>query len=115
MHKDLKILFWLLMFALMVLTIYTIVDYTFAALDKVSGTSYFRTVTSTYTDQPVVNEELDPGLPQDKSWRPRREPLPFLGYAHESVVYIITGILLIALLGFLMVYLIQLRAESHKK
>ncbi|MDZ4121500.1 MAG: hypothetical protein U1C33_03715 [Candidatus Cloacimonadaceae bacterium] len=109
MHNDLKILFWLLLFALFVLSIYTIVDLSFQALDRVSTTTYYQSVRSSYTNRPV---EFDPDAKPDRNWRPRRETLPFLGYAHQSVVFIITAIILVAVVGFLVIYITNKRRES---
>ncbi len=109
MHNDLKILFWLLIFSLTVLSIYTVVDLAFKALDRVSSESYYKTVQSSYTDRP---QDTDPDVQPDKKWRPKREPLPFLGYAHESVVYIISAILVTALIGFLVIYLAHRKEEQ---
>lgn len=102
MHKDLKILFWLVLSTVMIFAIYTLVDWSFQALDKISTSTYYKTVRTSYTDQAT---DQDPDTPPDRNWKPRKEPLPFLGYAHASVVYIITGIILIAILGFLVIYL----------
>lgn len=108
MHNDLKILFWLLLLVTAILLIYAAVDMAFQALDTVSGSTYYKTVKSTYTQRPTDD---DPDVKPDRNWRPRKEPLPFLGYAHQSVVYIITAILIIAMLGFLIVYLANRKRE----
>ncbi len=109
MHNDLKILFWILVISLLILSIYTVVDLAFNALDKANYVSDFRTVRSSYTNQPSAD---DPDVKPDKNWRPRREPMPFLGYAHESAVYIISAILVIALIGFLVIYLANRKEEQ---
>ncbi len=104
MHNDLKILFWLFLITLMVFAIYSVVDYTFDALDNPSNYSYYKTIRSSYTDQP---SDFDPDVKPDTKWQPRRESLPFMGYAHQSVIIMISGIIVVAFLGFLVLYIIN--------
>jgi hypothetical protein len=78
MHNDLKILFWLSLCTLTVLIVYAVVDYAFDTLDNPKNYQFYRTIKSTYTDAPSSE---DPDTKPDQNWKPKREPLPFLGYA----------------------------------
>jgi|GEM_PF-2449234 len=104
MHNDLKILFWMLMFALLVVSIYLVVDLAFKAIDNVSTSTYYKTFRTIYTNKP---DEFDPDAKPDYNWKPRRERLPFLGYAHQSVIFIISGIFIVTIIGVLVVYILH--------
>jgi len=108
MHNDLKILFWLTLVALTILIVYAVVDYTFEALDNPKNYQFYRTFRSTFTSDP--NQE-DPDVKPDPEWKPKREPMPFLGYAHTSAVLMISGIILIALMGFFIIYLLNRKGQ----
>ena len=104
MRQDLKILFWLFLITLMVLAVYTLVDYTFDALDNPKTVNYFRSFKPSYTDKP---SDVDPDVQPDLKWKPPRSALPIVGYVHESVIIMVTGIIIVAALGFWIVYLVH--------
>lgn len=102
MHRDLKLLFWIFMLSFILFVVYTIVDYTFAALDNPKAYAFYKSYTETFTNKP---DKYDPDVRPDSKWKGGREPLPFLGYIHYSVVFLITGILVVVILGFIIIYL----------
>ena len=102
MERDLKILLWIFVVSFLVFIIYSIVDYTFSALDNPRTWTYYASTKPTYSRAP---DAADPDIiNQPKVWGKPREPLPFLGYVHLSIVFLITGIFVIALMGFIITY-----------
>ncbi|MDD4310414.1 MAG: hypothetical protein PHO32_08545 [Candidatus Cloacimonetes bacterium] len=108
MRHDLKILFWLMVITLMLFSVYKLVDYTFDALDKPSTTIAFKSFQSSFTNTPT--EEVSEGVPSQR-WKPDHYNLPIIGSVHKSIVYLITGIFAVAMLGFWIIYFFY-RKES---
>lgn len=104
MRQDLKILFWLFLATLMVFAVYALVDYTFDLLDNPNNYRYFKSYKPAFTDKP---SDVDPDVRPDPDWKPPRTALPLVGYVHESVIIMITGIIIVAALGFWIVYLVH--------
>jgi hypothetical protein len=109
MHRDLRILLWIFTISLLIFIVYTLVGLAFDALDKPSSTLYYKTYKAKFSD---VANDTDPDIKPDRNWRPRREPLPFLGYVHYSIVMLITGIFVVVILGFLVIYLANKRINQ---
>jgi len=106
MERDLRIILWIFVVSLFVFVIYSIVDYTFASMDNPKNYSYYASIARSYTH---MGDPGDPGNPQLKNWMPPREPLPFMGYVHFSIVFMITGIFTVTLIGFLIAYFMSRR------
>ena len=104
MQRDLKIIFWLFIASFVIFIVYTVVDYSFALLDNPYSYTNYASVKTKFTSEPDNN---DPAVVPDKNWTKGREPLPFLGYVHYSIIFLITGIFVITIVGFVILYLIN--------
>lgn len=108
MHRDIKLLFWIFMVAFMLFLVYTIVDYTFDAMDNPRAYTYYQTYKGKFTSEP---DNTNPDVEPDRKWKGSRQQMPFMGYVHNSIIFMITGILVVIILGFIVLYLANKQQE----